>query len=71
VINAMIEGDGTFASATEVTFLGKATNPDGHVYFEWWPYPRYKPRRPLHSDVTFSCDDPKVFSISARQFLQF
>ncbi|MCZ7575965.1 MAG: hypothetical protein M5U18_02475 [Dehalococcoidia bacterium] len=68
-IDGRIEGHGTFDSTLAVTLLGKATAAEGHVYFEWWEFPRYNPRRALHSEVTFSCDDPKVFSISGRLFL--
>ena len=50
-----IEGDGTLEASQTVTQYDCLTDDQGHAFATWWEYPRYLPRRELHSVVRAEC----------------
>ena len=70
-IEAVVDGDGTLMASAVVKQRVETTDSEGMTSFAWWEYPRFSPRRALHSTVYFESTDPRVLSISAPVFMEF
>ena len=55
-VDLMIEGHGTFDAPSHVTTQRLVTDENGEALSQWWEFPRYEPRRPLHSTIRAHSD---------------